>query len=205
MHNRSLIYTTGYNIFGSRDLGLCTLVSLSSRVFKITQNWQCWHYCQLHIIICLQFPSLLAPHAFSQCKIRDQQLQEDHISRLRTSLDQLIPNDIAKTKLAIMAFSYCREFVKNSSAISYSATVTRLYLSTPRILIYDTENKSRRENWNHNFEHDKLTIWIWFHMSNIISRMVDWLDWWHYAFVTLTYISRMPVRCYFGINKTKWL
>ena len=39
---------------------------------------------------------------------------DHYISRLQTSLILLISNDSAKTKLAILAFLYCEEFMKTA-------------------------------------------------------------------------------------------
>ena len=81
--------------------------------FTNSQNWQYWHYCQLCIPIHLQFPSLFSPYEVSKCDISYQWLWVDYISRLQTLLVLFISNGIAKTKLAILAFLYRGEFVKN--------------------------------------------------------------------------------------------
>ena len=62
----------------------------------------------------------------SKCKLKCQLVQEDYISMLQTSLVLLIFNGTARTQLAILAFMYCEEFVKNSVAASYylNASVT---------------------------------------------------------------------------------
>ena len=73
-------------------------------VFTVTQNWQCWHYCQLCIPLCLQFSSLFAPTDINKLEIRNQGTHEDYISRLHALLDQLIFNSRAKTKLAMLPF-----------------------------------------------------------------------------------------------------
>ena len=39
---------------------------------------------------------------------------QDYISKLHTLMNQLVFNDRAKTKLAMLAFLYYHEFVKNS-------------------------------------------------------------------------------------------
>ena len=83
--------------------------------FTITQSWQWWHYCQLCIHIYLQFSSLFAPTVLSKCEIRNQGVHEDYISRLNALLEYSSFNGRAKTKLAMLAFLYCVEFVKNSS------------------------------------------------------------------------------------------
>ena len=62
----------------------------------------------------LLFFSLFAPTDASKYEIRNQGVYEDFISRLNTLLDYLIFNGRAKTKLAMLAFLYCGEFVKNS-------------------------------------------------------------------------------------------
>ena len=92
------------------------LVTTTLVFFTITQSWQCWHYCQLCVAIYLQFSSLFATNDTSNCEVRNQGIHEDYISRLHASLAQLIFNGRAKTKLAMLAFFYCGEFVKNSSA-----------------------------------------------------------------------------------------
>ena len=62
----------------------------------------------------------------SKCKLKCQLVQEDYISMWQTSLVLLIFNGTARTQLAILAFMYCEEFVKNSVAASYylNASVT---------------------------------------------------------------------------------
>ena len=82
--------------------------------FTVTQNLQCWHYCQLCIPICLQFSPLLAPTDVSKLEIRNQGTHEDYISRLHALLDQLIFNYRAKTKLEMLPFLYLRASLKNS-------------------------------------------------------------------------------------------
>ena len=81
--------------------------------FTNAPNWQYCHYCQLCIPIYLQFSSLFATYDASKFETRYQWMQYDYISRLQTSLVQFLSNDTAKTKLAILAFLYCGEFVKN--------------------------------------------------------------------------------------------
>ena len=53
--------------------------------------------------------------------MRNQRVHEDNISRLFALLGYLIFNGRTKTKLAMLAFLYCGEFVKNSN-------VAQLYL-----------------------------------------------------------------------------
>ena len=50
-----------------------------------------------------------------KCKIRNQGVYEDHILRLNAKLNSLILNGSAKTKLAMLAFLYYGEIVKNST------------------------------------------------------------------------------------------
>ena len=78
-----------------------------------TQNWQYWQHCQLCILIYLRFVSLFAPYNISKCEIRWQWVHEDCISGLKNSLVLFISNGTAKTKLAILAFLCCAEFMKN--------------------------------------------------------------------------------------------
>ena len=82
--------------------------------FTNTQSWQCWHYCQLCIPIYLQFSCLFASTDVGKCEIRNLELYEDYIWRSNALLDQLIFNGRAKTKLAMLAFLFCGEIVKNS-------------------------------------------------------------------------------------------
>ena len=69
--------------------------------------------CKFCIPIYLQFPSLFL-HYVSKCEITYQCVQENYISKLQTSLVQFVSDGTAKIKLAILAFLYCGEFVKNS-------------------------------------------------------------------------------------------
>ena len=82
--------------------------------FINTQNWQYWHYCQLCITMYLQLRSFFAPCDISKCEIRCQWVYEDYISGLKTSLVSFISNGTAKTKLPILAFLCCGEFMKTS-------------------------------------------------------------------------------------------
>ena len=79
---------------------------MSIEFFTVTQNWQCWHYCQLCIPTSLQFSSLFAPTDINKLEIRNQGTCEDYISRLHALLNQLIFNSKAKTKLAMLSFMY---------------------------------------------------------------------------------------------------
>ena len=66
----------------------------------------------------LHFSSLLAPTDVSECEIRNQGVRKDYNSNLHTSLDLMIFNGRAKSKLAMLAFLYCGDFVKNSDGSS---------------------------------------------------------------------------------------
>ena len=92
--------------------------------FTNTQSWQCWLHCQHYIPIYLQCSSLFAPTDASKYKITNQGIYKDYISIINVMLDWLIFNGRAKTKLAMLAFLYCREFVKNS--INYFQVIHRL-------------------------------------------------------------------------------
>ena len=48
-------------------------------------------------------------------KLEANGVYEDFISRLKTLLDKMIFDGRTETKLTILAFLYCGEFVKNSS------------------------------------------------------------------------------------------
>ena len=50
----------------------------------------------------------------SQCKIRNQEIHRDYILRLHALFEWFIFDGRVKTKLAMLAFLYCEEFVKNS-------------------------------------------------------------------------------------------
>ena len=79
------------------------------------------HYCQICIPIYLQFSSLFAPY-FCKCEIICQQIQEDYISRMQTSLVWFISNGTAKIRLAIEFFTVCTKLAK--MAILYSKDLT---------------------------------------------------------------------------------
>ena len=51
-----------------------------------------------------------------------------YISRIQISLDDLIMNDTAKTKLAMLALLYCGVFVKNSKDKKEQTTSTQIVL-----------------------------------------------------------------------------
>ena len=62
----------------------------------------------------LQFSPLLAPHDINRCEIRYHWVQEYYILRLQISLILFFSHETAKTKLALLSFLYCWEFVKTS-------------------------------------------------------------------------------------------
>ena len=82
--------------------------------FTNTQGWQCWHYCQLCAPIYLQFSSVLTSTNVCKREIRNQRAYEDYILRINVTLNWLVFNSRAKTKLAMLAFLHCGEIVKNS-------------------------------------------------------------------------------------------
>ena len=49
--------------------GVFLMVALKVEFFTNTQDWQYWYYCQLYILIYLQFSSLFAPSDVSKCEI----------------------------------------------------------------------------------------------------------------------------------------
>ena len=77
--------------------------------FRNTQGWQCWHYCQLCVPTYLQFLSLFASTDVSKCEIRNQGVHKGYILKLNITLNQFIFYGRAKTKLATLAFLYCRD------------------------------------------------------------------------------------------------
>ena len=83
--------------------------------FTIIQSWQCWHYCQFCVPIYLQFFSLFVTNDVSKYEIRNQRLHGNYSSSLHALLHYLNYNGRAKTKLAMLAFLYWGEFVKNSA------------------------------------------------------------------------------------------
>ena len=84
----------------------------------------------------------LCSHTFaadtSKCEIRNKGAYEDYIFRLNTILHQLIFNGRGKTKLAMLAFLYCGEIVKNSNACSLDTLYSK-------ILFLDEYSKERVE------------------------------------------------------------
>ena len=78
------------------------------------------------IYICSFLLYLVILTGLSKCKIRNQGEYKDYISRLYILLDLLIFNGTAKTKLAMLAFLYYGEFVKNS--IIYNRIFHELYI-----------------------------------------------------------------------------
>ena len=84
---------------------------LSIRIFHKVGN----------ISIFANFVFLLAVYLFarievSKCELGNQGVHGNYISRIQTLLGELIFNGTIKTKLAMLAFSYCGEIVKNSIA-----------------------------------------------------------------------------------------
>ena len=85
---------------------------LSKTATKITR---CSGYysslAMLALLPTLQFSSLFAPTNVSKCEVGNQ----NYISKLHILLDKVIFNDTPESKLAMLAFLYCGEFVKNSN------------------------------------------------------------------------------------------
>ena len=65
-------------------------------------------------LIDLQFSSLFTTDV-SKYEIRNQWEYDHNILRSNATLDWLIFSNRAKTKLAMLAFLYCEEIVKNSN------------------------------------------------------------------------------------------
>ena len=67
--------------------------------------------------IYLQFLSLFTSTDVSKCELEIKEYIEDYILRStqNATLDWLVFDDRAKTKLAILAFLYCGKIVKNST------------------------------------------------------------------------------------------
>ena len=59
--------------------------------------------------------SLFAPDGVCKCEIQYQWVLELCILKLPSSLILFISNDRAKTKMAILPFLYCGEFMKTSN------------------------------------------------------------------------------------------
>ena len=107
---------------GSLQWSACRLKSgFEFEFFTNIQSWQCWHYFQLCVPIYLQFSSLFIITVVSKYEIRNQWVYDHYILRWNATLDWLIFSDRAKTKLAMLAFLYCIEIVKNSSIRKASA------------------------------------------------------------------------------------
>ena len=62
----------------------------------------------------MQFSSSFASTDVGEYEIRNQGIDEDYFSRLHALLDCLNFNGRAITKLTMLTFLYCGEFVKNS-------------------------------------------------------------------------------------------
>ena len=122
------LYACSYGTYLLAYLLLCMLVhsylqeplwnacsyACSFEFFTNTQGWQCWHYCQLCVHIYLQFSSLFTTTDVSKYEIRNQWVYDHCILRSNATLDWLILSNRAKTKLAMLAFLYCGEIVKNT-------------------------------------------------------------------------------------------
>ena len=78
-------------------------------IFTNAQKWYYFGNFAFHEI-CSFFP-LFEVYDVSKCKIGYQWVWDNYIYRLHTSLVLFISNGIAKTKLAILVFLYCVEFV----------------------------------------------------------------------------------------------
>ena len=72
----------------------------------------------LECIFFLQFPSLFVPYDVSKYQLKCRLGQEDSMSLVQILLVLLMLNGTAKGKLAILAFSHCGEFVKNSKEVA---------------------------------------------------------------------------------------
>ena len=73
-------------------------------------SWQCCHQCQICIFTHFQFSSTDA----SKFENSNQEVYEDYVVMLHILLDVLIFFGTSKTKLVMLAFLYCREFVKKT-------------------------------------------------------------------------------------------
>ena len=82
----------------------------------------------------LQCSSLFSPTDESMSKVRNQGIGGGFFSRLQTSLVQLILNRRVTTKLAILAFLYCGEFVKNSNGWPLGLKGLQNLVACPRAL-----------------------------------------------------------------------
>ena len=92
---------------------LCALTTITTEFFTNT-SWQCWYHWQLCVPTCLHFSALFTSTDVSKCEIRNLRACEDYILRSSATLDWLVFNERAKTKLAMLAILYCGEIVKNS-------------------------------------------------------------------------------------------
>ena len=81
--------------------------------------------------IYLSFPIYLNQLMLVNVKSRHQKMHGDYISRLHALFNELICNDTTKMKLAMLAFLFCGEFVKNSSS---SLLRTWFQIRVPSIL-----------------------------------------------------------------------
>ena len=76
-------------------------------------------------------------------KWENQEEHKEYISGLRTLLDYLTFNSTAKRKLAMLAFLYCRELVKNSLQCT-TATCLKCWVSS----IYRKNHKDSAKTLN---------------------------------------------------------
>ena len=60
----------------------------------------------------------------NKCEIKNQDVHENHILRSNATLDEFIFNVGAEMKLALLAFLYCGEIVKNSNTMNKTLTST---------------------------------------------------------------------------------
>ena len=76
------------------------------------------------------FSPLFATNDVIKCEIRNQGIHDDYISRLHALCELFIFNGRAKTKLAMLAFLYYGEFVKNSKARGTEHTAFQITFMT---------------------------------------------------------------------------
>ena len=98
----------------SAQEGLCRGWFLSGRTPRMVKSGQYASYWNEFLFfnpIYLQFSSFLHHIVLVSAKLDSGRY--DYISGFQTSVVQLIFNDASKTLLAILAFFYCGEFVKN--------------------------------------------------------------------------------------------
>ena len=90
-------------------------------VSNLTPVWRFSHYCQLYNIpIYLQFSSLFPPYDISKCGLDVS--GHKRITFQGCRFHQLVSfssNDTAETKLEILAFLYCEEFVKTFNGLNH--------------------------------------------------------------------------------------